>query len=657
MSKLLAVAARELRERWLLFPAALVIGFFPLVLPAFGVPRDAVPVVGLFGALLLGAAAGIIMGSSMLARDAANGRLGFLFARPVSWPAIWGGKWLAAVVLVVASGLLAAIPWMAAFPLASLGGHHGDSWLRAMLDGQGAAFFFMVIVLAVGLANFGATLLRSRSPWVAADLVLLLAAFWATRRYVAPLWLYGVLGAWAGWQVVLAVAPLAVGLLAGSMAQVAVGRTDVRRAHGALSLGFWAVVGLTLVSAAGYWAWVRSAGPADVNVHAVSSGPAGRWIYVEGSASRSGYYPHGFLIDTTNGRYAVLPGPRWDRSRYPLGLQFSADGRFTAVLWSDGRGAVLGLYDVAGETPRFTEVALESSPPPTWGTAFALSPAAKSVFVVHETGASVFALPSGRRVATTTIGPGWRPALVRFLAEEEARTWLVPWAEIPSARARAEMRVVDLATDGRSRALTFPVAAALDPAGVWRGVVADASGRRVLTPDGGVRLRDGATGELIATLSEGDSRLPVLFLADGRIVVGGGPRGAGMKDPKATLLVFDRDGAKLGEVPLDLWPWGLSAGPEVTPGRIAVSSFRSPYLSEDTQVVDVGDGRVVERLSGLRPAIGFWNVSAVPADAGPRTVHFFRDVEGRVIRVDFATGERKEVAGPGAPPGERVSVR
>ena len=37
----------------------------------------------------------------MLARDAADGRLGFLFSRPVPWPAIWGGKWLAAVVLVV----------------------------------------------------------------------------------------------------------------------------------------------------------------------------------------------------------------------------------------------------------------------------------------------------------------------------------------------------------------------------------------------------------------------------------------------------------------------------------------------------------------------------------------------------------------------------
>ena len=105
MRKLLAVAAREMRERWLLFPASFALGFNPLVLPAFGVDRRVMPEVGLMTSVLLGAGAAVVMGSTMLARDVANGRLGFLFSRPVSWPAIWGGKWLAALVLVVSSGL------------------------------------------------------------------------------------------------------------------------------------------------------------------------------------------------------------------------------------------------------------------------------------------------------------------------------------------------------------------------------------------------------------------------------------------------------------------------------------------------------------------------------------------------------------------------
>jgi hypothetical protein len=653
--KLLAVAARELRERWILFPASFALGFNPLVLPAFGVDRRVMPEVGLMTSVLLGAGAAVVMGSTMLARDVANGRLGFLFSRPLSWQTIWGGKWLAALVLVVSSGFLAAIPWMAAFPLASLGGHHGDSWLRAMLDGPGSAFAFMFIVLAIGLANFGATAFRSRSPWLALDLALLLAAFWATRRYVAPLWLYGILD-----TPTLGLLPLVIGLLVGSVAQVAFGRTDVRRAHRAMSLAFWAVVGLTLAVAAGYWLWVRSAGPAEVRVLAVTRDPAGRWIYVEGNGQHSGFYPYGFLMDTTTGRYLARPGPDEEFERVAVGMLFSADGRFGALPGAVGGGAALGLFDLREGKPRVTRVTLESSPPPSWNTAFTLSPSAASVFVVHESGASLYALPSGRRVATTTIPPGWRPSATRFLAEDAARAWLVPSSEASAVlRARAEMRVVDLSADGASSGTTFPTAAALDPMRGWNAIVPDAEGRRIITGDAGLHLRDGATGELIAPLVEGTGRFSALFLADGRIVVGDGRNLAEPGAPRALVRVFDRDGGPLSQMRLEVRPDALTLGPEVAPGRVAVSSFRAYFLPEDTLLVDVGDGRVVERLSGLRPpAIGFWNVPATaPAGAGATSVHFFRDVEGRVLRLDFATAERTVVTGPGAPRGERITAR
>jgi hypothetical protein len=403
---------------------------------------------------------------------------------------------------------------------------------------------------------------------------------------------------------------------------------------------------------------VRSAGPADVNVHGVACDPTGRWVYVEGRGRRhGGWYPHGLLIDTAGGRYSARPDPLLDRSYVPFGVLFSADGRTAALPHDDGRGGAIALYDLSGSTPRLTEVALESSPPPTWATAFALSPSATSVFVVHESGASLYALPSGRRLATTTIGPGWRPAVLRFLSEGEARAWLVPWTEAGPPRARAEMRVVDLAADGRSRASTFPTAKAVDPVTAWRGVSADAAGRRLLTRDGGVHLRDGASGDLVATLAEREDWLSTLFLADGRIVVASGLNATATSSPRVSLRVYDPQGVKLGETALDLWPWGLSAGPEIAPGRVLVSTFRTPHQSEDTIVVDVGELRVVDRLSGLRPAIGFWGVSAVSPDGRPTGVHFFRDADGRVVRFDFATRERKIVAGPGAPRGERISVR
>jgi hypothetical protein len=658
MSKLLAVAVRELRERWLLFPGALASGCFPLVLPAFGVEREVMPVVGFVGAVLLGLGAAVVIGSSMLARDAANGRLGFLFSRPVPWSAIWGGKWLAAVVLVAGTVASALVPWMAVYAPDTVGGHHGGSWLRVLADSP-VAFLAVLLLLGIGFANFNATLLRSRSPWAALDLVLLLGAIWAARQYVAPLWRYGLVGLdEAGWTIALSLAPLVLGLLVGSLAQVAVGRTDLRRAHRALSLGFWAVVAAFLAAAAGYWAWVRSAGPADVSVHAVTGDPAGRWAYVEGSGRHSGWYPHGFLVDTATGRYVVGPEPDEDR-RFGFGVLFSADGRLGALPHSDGRGAALTLYDLAGDAPHLTEVSLESSPPPSWSTGFALSPSAASVFVVHESGASLYALPSGRRVATATIGPGWRPSALRFLAEDEARAWLVPSTGAAHARARAEMRVVELASDGTSSGVTFPTSKRLEPGMAWRGVVPDAEGRRIVTADAGLHLRDGATGAPVGTLADETRGLAAFFLGDGRIAVGDTGSRAEPGPPRALLRTFDPAGAPLGELRLDLLPGGLRVGPEVAPGRVAVSSFQDPLLGWDTLLVDVGEGRVVERLSALWPAASHhWDVSSsAPAGTGATSVHFFQDEKGRLLRIDFATGERKVVAGPGAPRGERISVR
>jgi hypothetical protein len=348
-------------------------------------------------------------------------------------------------------------------------------------------------------------------------------------------------------------------------------------------------------------------------------------------------------------------------------MLFSADGRFGALPGTARGGATLQLFDLREAAPRVSEVALESSPPPTWKTSFTLSPQAASVFVVHESAASLFALPSGRRIATTTIAPGWRPAAARYLAEGAARAWLVPDDSPGARRARAEMRVVELAADGASNATTFPIAAALDPVLGWRAVQPDADGQRIFTPDAGLQLRDGATGGHLASLAAGNGAIPALFLADGRIVVEG--RASANEPPleHLRLWVFDRVGTRLADIQLPLPPWGLGLGPEVAPGRVVVSCVRG--TSGDTLVVDVATGAVVHQLSGLRPASGFpFPGLSSTAPGAMANVHFFREGDGRVlahpdvrsdrvVRIDFATGERKVVAGPDAPRGERVSAR
>ncbi len=384
--------------------------------------------------------------------------------------------------------------------------------------------------------------------------------------------------------------PLALALLVGSVAQVALGRTDLRRAHRALSLGFWAVTFVTLIVAAGYWHFIRSTGPDAVSVHGVSRDASGRWIYVEGNGRHSGWYPHRFLIDTTTGRYLPHPGPEDGLDRIGFRMLFSADGRFGALPGAARGGAALTLFDLREAEPRVTQVALESSPPPSWKTSFALSPTAATVFVAHESGASLFELPSGRRIATTTVPPGWRPAVACYLAEGKTRAWLVPSDDGPARDRRAEMRVLDLAADGASSAVTFPVAAAVDPVVGWRAVHADARGERIVTSEAGLQLRDGTSGAPLASLVEGAGDSPFLFLADGRIVVEGRAAAGQPRFTHPRLWVFDRLGTKLADFELPLAsPGSLGLGPEVAHGRVVVSSYRGVLLSEDALVVDVGE--------------------------------------------------------------------
>ena len=266
--------------------------------------------------------------------------------------------------------------------------------------------------------------------------------------------------------------------------------------------------------------------------------------------------------------------------------------------------------------------------------------------MAHESGASIFALPSGRRVATTTITPGWRPAATRFVDRGTARTWLVPWnASAGTAAPRAEMRVVDLAADGRSATSVFATASAFDlPFRSWGAVLPDARGQRLVTFDGGTHLRDGSTGALLATLADSAEHVSALFLSDGRVVVGE-VRLDDPGRPGRRSRVFDRDGQSLTEMPLDLAPPGVRVGPEVAPGRVLVSSFRSLLLA---------DGRCRGRGGGprgraaRRPAPRDGGVRRASCERGParsreRAVPPGR--AGRVVRLDFASGAGR-VTGP-----------
>jgi hypothetical protein len=655
VSRMLAVAARELRERWLLFPAGLAIGLAPLVPPAFGLPREATPAVGALSALLLGLIAALVAGASMLARDTLDGRLGFLFSRPVSWPAIWGGKWLAAIVLVAGSAGLAALPWVLVHDLERQGG----SWRVAFVDPQGSTFFFLLLLLGIGFANFNATAFRSRSAWVALDLGLLLLAIWLVWRWVAPLYSLQILGRFplAGpWAFLVFLGPPAVALVVASAAQVVFGRTDLRRAHRAMSLTFWGVIFAALAVAGLRLAWARAATPADLEQYVQGThDPAGRWLYVEGLSRRGGGAR--FLIDIEDGRYVPWGLDRpWDSAA--MGMIFAPDGRSGVILMHRTEHSAIVFVELGGDEPRFKEVELESSPPSSFGARLALSPSGAHVLFAHENGASLFVVSSGRRVATATVPPGWRPVAVRFVRESVGRVWLMPSIGRPVA-PRSEIRILDVTLEGEPRTTAVPLAVPVDPVRAWPHLVhPDPSGRRFLTRDGGLRLRDGENGDLLAPLVDDPSGSPApysgatlggLFLADGRIVV------SEAVQAQTVLHVFDEEGSPLDDITLDRVPAGLAVGPEVAPGRVMVRfgyALTGPEAGSgaETLVVDLDERRVVEALPGQQPLGGFFwlDTPAHAPGASAPTVHLLIKTDGSVIRRDFTTGEERIVAGPGA---------
>src|SRR5690242_4488551 len=144
---ILHVARRELAARWILLPAAIVIGALAMIaIQSIGHVRGDAD--GIMNGTWIGTlVVSTIVGMSLLGDELTNSRLSFYFARPFSPHAIFGGK-LAAGVLV-ALLVQIAIVLLVALALPEL------SWRGSVLAQRD--------VLSVGgervLATIGCTLL------------------------------------------------------------------------------------------------------------------------------------------------------------------------------------------------------------------------------------------------------------------------------------------------------------------------------------------------------------------------------------------------------------------------------------------------------------------------------------------------------------------
>jgi hypothetical protein len=607
----MAIAAREVSERIALLGLAVAVAAVPFFGPWLGIGDR--PLLGVLLGVVMVFAAAVLTGSSVIARDLAEGRLGFFLSRPLPWWSIWGGKLLAAIVLTFSAGAIVLGP-------SSLAGDWslpaGGWWVRFLVPG---------LIGVIGIVNVMAVGYRARSLWFAADLGMAGALVWIVVRtsrdlmdWAAFLFDLGVLSA-ALWLLTAAVT------VAGA-AQVAEGRADIRRGHRVLSIVLWSLLTPAVLAYAAWGAWVGRFAPADLRtVVSAWPSPDGAWI---AAACRTRWpRPETFLptvlMDPARQRFLRVGGPS---VRGPVFSEDATRAVWVADAWTDAPR--LMAADLRSNHPSASRVPLPV--PPGSVVSVALSADGENVAVVQSNQATVFKLGSAQALASAPLRAyWWRPIVFTRDGRAHVLSELSPGV--------LDVIVLDPATRKATTTGHFPTR--VNPIERWgpgaaRVAVIDSQGARRSS----LTLHDGSTGALIATIlpEGGAGGIAVTFLRDGRLAVADYGR-------RVALRVFSTEGAE--SLSLEIQPtFGFAEVAEVAPGLLAVElpSYRVGSGS-DSVLVDLAAERVIRREHGLRPAASSWVSRA--AQTVPDAGGLFIDDRGALVRLDIATGARQVLFG------------
>lgn len=555
------IAAREVRERarLFLFSAGLaVVPFAATLLPgARGQSTDTIALVGRILAAIAGLGIAVTFGTS-IARDLAERRMSFYFSKPVSASAIWIGKAAAAVFVSFSCFVIIALPTMLATP---------GRWTVADPQWTGAGLAAIVVLFLV--SHVLSTSIRSRSPLIALDFLFLLAAVGVTTLIVPPLFL-GI--AWAEPALLGIILSVVTAVLAvAPVAQLANGRSDVRRSHAALMRFLWPAVAVVLLIAGGAVAWVVSASPEDVEIHHVEQGRRGSALLVSGIARDRFDYQTSFLIDRATGDVQRLGVPVW------WGWQFSDDGRVAAWL------KPVGLFTMRALELHTTKGSTGIELPPVGG--FVLSADGSRIAVSNGTLVTVHDVATGRILASAA-GLDWRPRQQLFFLTPD----LVRVIETESRTGgAAPLRIFEL--DVRARKMRQTADRVLPAPGL--GVAVSGDGSRMFVREANV-IADGRTGETIAQLA-------VPRVAAGEMLYDGHVALITKEADGPHLRTFDRDGAPRHDVPFPKVRF-LRIAAETEDGKLILSAYgRTMY------VVDLATGAIEHRLPGVQGPSPRWS--------------------------------------------------
>jgi hypothetical protein len=636
MRGFLAVFEREVAERRLLAAAALILGLVPLAAPWLpGLGERGGPGVrnatALALALCFSFGLALILGSSVVARELADRRLSFYFSRPIGGWAIGAGKLAAAFALALGVAVLILLP-------AALVERRFDipEWVSpgGMLAGtKGSALLWLAgLLLLVLLSHAAGVALRSRSPWLVLDFAGLGLVAWlawtASHRLL--------FAAASGAAAVVTVGLLTAGLLAlivAGVAQVAGGRTDIRRGHRLLSITLWGALLVACFTAQGYASWVLAAEPEDLEkIHLTAAATRSPWISISGAAEhRVEYYPE-FLLNVRSGRFVRLRTP----VSYWAPPRFSADGRW--AFWLEPREgarrpgpAELVRLDLRDPQSRPEPLRMTYSEP---FSQLAVSADGSRVAVASGRRLTIEEVPSGRLIASAELSR-------RIGNYQDSLLFVDP--------GRVRLFGNDLSSDVDLMEPVAFEAAEMKVAG--GGVVRTARLEQVAVPEvnrGGTRILarrrsdrrfavfDADSGAVLFELPVSGKESSAAFLADGRIALVSGTEGKELQIFSPGFALERTFRFKIAR--------SLRLGGQPTPDHLVVATApRGPETARwdlgRTHILDLATGSMRKLGAGLLPAAG---PRGGPESAAPR---LFITGGNRLLEVDPKTGRQTFIAG------------
>ena len=628
MNTTLVIAGRELREKSRIVLICGFLAVLPFVTAALPFNRGhratMIPIIGGFLSVAMALGLAVVLGATTVMTDLVQRRGSFYFSKPVSASALWLGKAGASILISFAAFVIVAVP-------SALLGQRGPSW--EWVDDR-------VVVAGVALAIVGlflvshtvASMVRSRSPLLGIDFVLLLASLGALVSMARPLLVGGAMET-AGWLgLALGVAFLLVAAAA-PIWQLEYGRADIRRSHAALSRALWPAVAALLLAAGAYVFWFVRVTPSSLDsIIDIVQPYSGDRMFLSGQA-RSDEITATFLIDGNRGDYRRLPAPGW------WGVELSRDGRVAA--WLNPSGMTFWIWGHVEFELHVLRLDRPDAGPTATGivtngfSSIALSDDGSRVALVTGERVAVHDTGSGRLVASARIaGLGRHDAGRGLAAVYFATPDLLRVVDVETARRMptVQLRVHEIDVARRSMQQTGGAGVA---SGMRSVAVSDDGSRMILR--GTTRILDARTAATQHEVAASPVNLFALAFLQGGSVAAIDSEGEGL-----VFRLFDSGGAPVRAVPLTGSWTGASVLAEISDGRVLINArrvARGETSGLATLVVDPAAGTVTPAPAGIvirrhpwetrlaRFAAGQWLAGMEP---GPRLVLW-----------NPATGERK----------------